>query len=438
MFERLTSIRPQMTVGVLLLVMMVGCGPSADPESAAGATASLTEAATVVGSATASATAVATAASTSSPPPPTATPPPSATADPPTPAPADDEPLFHSPEYGVQAFLWWRPDIALRDLGLVQELGFGWVKQSFAWRDIETLQKGSYDWYRSDLIVDEVEQAGLKLLVRLDRQPFWAQADPASPLENAPPADLSDFSDFCGVLAERYRGRIAAYQIWNEPNLSREWGGQPPDAGEYVALLSVCAEAIRTADPEAIIVSAGLAPTGTGLPVAVPDAVFLQEMYDAGAAAHFDALGVNAPGYKAPPEVSPDEAADTPAYGGGRWFAFRHVEDLRAIMEANGDADKQVVVLEMGWTTDQLNPDYTWHAVTETEQAEYLVRAYQWAAEHWRPWIGLMVTIYIADYDWTAETHEQWWWAITLPDGTRRPAFHALAEMEKVDDASPE
>jgi hypothetical protein len=42
-----------------------------------------------------------------------------------------------------------------------------------------------------------------------------------------------------------------------------------------------------------------------------------------------------------------------------------------------------------------------------------------------------MVTIYIADHDWTAEENEQWWWAITLPDGTPRPAFHALRDMEK-------
>jgi hypothetical protein len=55
------------------------------------------------------------------------------------------DPYFSSPEYGIQAFMWWRPDIARRDLNRVQDLGFGWVKQSFAWRDIETLEKDKYD-----------------------------------------------------------------------------------------------------------------------------------------------------------------------------------------------------------------------------------------------------------------------------------------------------
>ncbi len=354
----------------------------------------------------------------------------------PVPTEADAEvsatpPLFDSPEYGVQAFLWWRPEIAQRDLQLAKDLGFGWVKQSFAWRDIETIEKGKFDWYRPDIVIDMVEEAGLKLLVRIDRQPFWSQETEWPPLENAPPADLQDFADFCGALAERYEGRIAAYQVWNEPNLSREWGEQPPDPAEYTALLKVCYEAIKAADPETIVISAGLAPTGTGLPVAMPDDDFLQGMYDAGAANYFDALGLNAPGYKAPPETPPEEGAANPEYGGGRWFVFRHVEDMRQLMVDNGDADRQIAILELGWTTDTVNPDYAWHAVSETQQAEYLVGAYRYAAEHWQPWIGPMFTIYLADYDWTPEANEQWWWAITLPDGTPRPAYHALQEMKK-------
>ncbi len=339
------------------------------------------------------------------------------------------QPIFNSPEYGVQAFLWWKPDIAIRDLNLVKEMGFGWVKQEFPWREIEGIQKGRYDWYRPDLIVSEAEAAGIKLLVRLDRQPFWAEPADNQYKENQPPADYQDFGDFCGAVASRYRGRIAAYQVWNEPNLSREWGERPPNPVEYTALLKACYEAIKAADPEAIVISAGLAPTGTGLPVAIPDTEFLQGMYDAGAAAYFDALGVHAPGFKAPPELPP-EAAVSPEYGGGRWFAFRHVEDMRAIMVANGDGHKQVVILEMGWTLDQVNPDYAWYAVDEATQAEYLVRAYQYARENWQPWIGLMTTVYIANSDWTPED-EQWWWSIVLPDGTPRKAYFALRDMEK-------
>lgn len=339
----------------------------------------------------------------------------------------DDSVPFDSPEYGVQAFMWWRPDLAQRDLQLIHEMGFGWVKQGFAWRDIETNGKGQQDWWKPDNIVQMVEDAGLKLLVRLDHQPFWSQENPDPPLENAPPADLQDFADFCGAVAERYKGRIGAYQVWNEPNLSREWGNQTPDPAGYTELLRVCYEAIKAADPQAIVISAGLAPTGQTPPVAIPDTDFLQGMYDAGAAAYFDVLGLNAPGYAAPPEMSPEEAAEQYNH---RSFTFRRVEDMRQIMVDNGDEAKQVAILEMGWTTDEVNEGYLWHAVDAETQADYLVRAYQFARENWQPWIGLMTTIYIADYTWTEE-NEQYWWAITLPDGTPRPAYYALQEMEK-------
>ncbi len=414
------------TLVLVLLIVMLGCSEGANPEATesdpntpiASATVDF-EATTTprVASPTASPTLIAPTST------PTETPPP-ATAE-------STFSYFASPEYGIQAFLWWRPDIAQRDLALVQGLEFGWVKQSFAWRDIETLEKGKYDWWRPDNIVQAVEEAGLQLLVRIDRQPFWSQA-PGSPImENSPPADYQDFSDFCSVLAERYKGRIAAYQVWNEPNLSREWGEEPPNPEEYTSLLRGCYQAIKAADPQAIVVSAGLAPTGTGLPLAMPDTDYLRGLYEAGASEFFDVLGVNAPGYKASPETAPEEGENNPEYGGGRWFVFRHVEDLRTIMEEEGDGHKQVAILEMGWTTDSVNPTYAWHAVSEEQQADYLVRAYRYARENWNPWIGLMVTIYIADYDWTPEVNEQWWWSITLPDGSLRPAYKALQAMEK-------
>lgn len=367
-------------------------------------------------------------------PPPTSAP--EATLLPSTPLPTKlmgDEPVvqqFASPAYSVQAFMWWKADIAQRDLGLIKEMGFNWVKQEFSWREIEAIERGGRDFYRPDTIVGLVEDAGLNLIVRLDRQPFWSQSDYDDLYENAPPADLNDFGNFCGAVAERYRGRIAAYQVWNEPNLSREWGNKPPNPAEYTELLKVCYQAIKAADPEAIVMSAGLAPTGTNDATAVPDVDFLQGMYNAGAAAYFDVLGLHAPGYKAPPELDPAEAAANPDYGGGRWFAFRHVEDMRAIMVANGDGAKQVAILEMGWTLDTVNPQYAWFAVDEQTQADYLVRAYQYAAENWQPWIGLMSTIYIADYYWTEE-NEQWWWSIVMPDGTPRAAYEALRNMEK-------
>jgi hypothetical protein len=348
-----------------------------------------------------------------------------------TPGTGNDHP-FPSPAYAVHIAEWWQLEALERNLKLAREMGFGWVKLGFPWRDIEK-GRDAYDWWRSDQIVSAVERYHLKLVVRVDRHPLWSveTLPDAEITAHQPPADYQDYGDFCYELASRYKGRIAAYQVWNEPNLSREWGDKSPNPVEYTALLQVCYEGIKTADPQAIVISAGLAPTGTLPPTAVPDTDFLQGMYDAGAAAYFDVLGVNAPGYKAPPELPPEEGLKA-EWGGHRWNVFRHVEDIRRLMVQNGDEEKQIAILEMGWMVHQeIHSEYTWHGITEAQQAEYLVGAYTYARENWQPWMGLMTTIYFADYFWTAEDNEQYWWSIVLPDGSTRPAYEALRQMPK-------
>ncbi len=336
-----------------------------------------------------------------------------------------------SPEYAVQAFLWWRPEVAQQDLLLAKDMGFGWVKQIFGWRDIEP-EKGAFDWSRTDFIVDTALSYGdVNLLVRLDFQPDWARSGCS---DQGPPQNMQDYADFAGAVAERYRGQIGAYQIWNEPNLAREWCDQSPSPEVYAQMLNAAYGAIKAADPTAYVISAGLSPTGSGPPQAMPDDVYLDQLYqamDGSSEGYFDILGVHAAGFAAPPETSPEEAAASEAFGGERFFTFRRVEDLRAIQESHGDGDTRVAILEMGWTSDQVNPAYAWHAVTEETKADYLVRAYQYAAENWSPWISIMSTIYLCDADWT-HSDEQYWWCINNPDGTPRPAFNALKSMEKV------
>lgn len=352
----------------------------------------------------------------------------------PTATPAQSGPVvMTSPDYAVQAFLWWRPELAERDMLVVKDMGFRWIKQGFGWRDIE-LKKGHFDWSRTDHIVDTMERyGGLSLLVRVDHQPNWARAGCSL---QGPPENLADFADFLTAVASRYKGKIEAYQIWNEPNLAREWCDQPPDPVAYAEMLRVAYAAIKAADPRALVISAGLSPTGTRPPQAMPDDEYLDALYRAmngSPEGYFDVLGVHAAGFAAPPEISPDEAAaDKVRYGGERFFTFRRVEDLRAIQERYGDGGRRVAILEMGWTSDPVHPEYAWHAVTEEQKADYLVRAYEYARQHWQPWIGLMTTIYICDPDWT-EQNEQYWWCITNPDGSPRPAFHALKAMRKVE-----
>jgi hypothetical protein len=351
-----------------------------------------------------------------------------------TPLPTPKSLRLASPEYGMQAFMWWRPEVASRDVQVIREAGFGWIKVNFGWREIEGAAKGHFDWSHTDKIVEMATAEKMALMVRIDHQPAWAGGGFPT---NGPPDNLQHLGDFLRALAGRYKGQIRAYEVWNEPNLAREWGGQVPDPGAYVKMLRVAYSAIKAADPSAMVISAGLSPTGTWNAEARPDEWYLESMYIAMGGSgngHFDVLGVHAPGFKVAPETDPAAVAADPNLGGQRAFAFRHVEDLRAIMVKYGDANKQIAVLEFGWTSDP-RPDspYTWHAVSEQTKADYLVRAYQYAKKNWAPWIGLMSLIYVCDPDWT-QNDEQYWWAISdpgWPEFKPRPAYSALKAMPK-------
>jgi len=205
-------------------------------------------------------------------------------------------------------------------------------------------------------------------------------------------------------------------------------------------LLNGAYAAIKQADPDALVISAGLSPTTAPPPTAVPDVEYLKQMYENGLKDASDLVGVHAAGFKSPPEADPGEVAKDPALTNRdpspvearRVYAFRHVEDLRKVMVDNADAAKRVAVLEFGWTTDNRpNSPYAWHAVTEQQKAQYLAGAYRYAAQNWRPWVAVMVNIYIAAPYWT-QKDEQWYWSITDERGVPRPAYEALRSLEKV------
>jgi hypothetical protein len=299
--------------------------------------------------------------------------------------------------------------------------------------------KGRYDWGEPDRIVAAIDKADLKVIARIDNEPRWTRNPGSWPIPG-PPDKMSDFGDFMAAMAERYKGRIQAYQIWNEPNLAREWGDRAPDPKLYVEMLKVAHGAIKKADPGALVITAGLSPTTASGKIAMPDVDYAKAIYAAGAKEYFDMLGVHGAGFKAPPELSPEEIAKDARYNhgegaAGRIYGFRHVEDLRAVMVANGDAAKRVAILEFGWTSDpRPTSPYFWHAVSEQEKADYLVRAFEFARKSWQPWIGAMTVIYIADPTWNKDD-EQFHWSITGPDGSTKPAFKSLQSMKK--DAPP-
>jgi arabinogalactan endo-1,4-beta-galactosidase len=160
------------------------------------------------------------------------------------------------------------PDKRQLSLELLKAAGVAWIRQELPWEQIEPLAKGQTvdpkfgdsTWAKFDDIVDRAKGLGLAVVLRLDTSPRWAL--PPDAIDGlGPPQRYEDYWDFVEQVAQRYRGRVRAYQVWNEPNLTIEWGRRPPDPAGYARLLAGAAERIRRADPNAQIVMAALAPT---------------------------------------------------------------------------------------------------------------------------------------------------------------------------------
>jgi hypothetical protein len=263
-----------------------------------------------------------------------------------------------------------------RILALAQAAEFDTVVQVFPWREIEPTQD-QFHWQATDQIVAGAEYYGLDLVARLDQHPAWASK--VSLGLNAPPDNLEDYRDFVERLVKRYKGRIRAYIIWNEPNLAIEWGGQRPDPVAFTGLLRVGYEAVKASDPEALVIAAGLAPTNSNDDSAMDDRLFLQAMYEAGAGAYFDILGAHPYSFGQAP-TAPQGDSEHPAFG--------RLAELRAILEENGDGHKPVWITEMGWTIEP-PPEQADIGVTLEQQADYLVEALGVIRRDW-PWVELV------------------------------------------------
>jgi hypothetical protein len=310
--------------------------------------------------------------------------------------------------------------VNLADLSLaylINDLGFDWAKSFVNWATVEP-EAGEFNWVDPDNIVKAFGDQQVKFLMRVHGTPTWARP-PDSPL-SYPPYDMADFANFLTALATRYKGQVAAYEIWNEPNLDYEWGYLPPDPVAYTNMLKTAYTAIKKVDPNALVISGGLATTGRGSPTAYGDLAFLQGMYEAGARGYFDALGSHPYAYGHAPDDSHPEG-----------LSFDRVEEQHRVMVANGDGQTPIWITEAGWVlqTDWDLGEHQDIGVTEEQQAQYLARAYAKVQQEW-PFVEalFLFNLDFSTVPWYPAPEPMRWYSILNPDRTPRPAYIILRQ----------
>jgi hypothetical protein len=286
-------------------------------------------------------------------------------------------------------------------------LGAHWVRVFAPWPDIEPSQGvhsafwlGQYDRLLNSL------PKGTNAILDFVDAPSWESGSPAA---NAPPSNPADYASILHFLAQRWAGKVAAYEIWNEEDASRWWVGAP-DPAAYTSLLQAAYPAVKSADPAAKVVLGGL--TGN-------DYNFLQGVYRAGGKGYFDAVGVHT-----------DTACDVNSPNvflrdtNGRLDpdSFIGYREVHATELANGD-NAPIWMTEMSWRTTTAvcsEGAFAGHkpeGVSKVKQAAYLNQAYHCLASAPYVQLGLWYPVFdegVVDSGLTQANH------------SRKPSYAAM------------
>jgi hypothetical protein len=424
----------------LILPLLAACGGAADtpaastsPAAAASASSAPSTPAATESSAPSASVAPSDAPASASP---AASPSASATAE----AAASDAPPQTSGnpnipdklQYGAVGTLYYTD--AERVLTLTDIAGFDWVRQQVQWRETEVADR-TFGFQELDNIVNTVAAHNKKLLLSLVKSPDWATGRAG---DNGLPQNNADFARFARAVAERYKGKLQAIEVWNEQNLAVENGGQvtAEDAGRYVELLKAAYTEIKAVDPTIVVIAGALSSTGvTEINTAVDDITYYKAMYTYNGGEiknYMDAQGFHPAAALNPPDTLwPDEPGPGCAEG-NRWcdsrtHYFRHIEDVRQVMIDNGLQDKQVWITELGWATQNNTPGYEYgNSISLDQQADYLEGALFRTLTQYE-YVGV-VFIWNLNFAITwgqagNPQHEQAAFGLLNPDWSPRPSF---------------
>ncbi len=308
--------------------------------------------------------------------------------------------------YGVNAHTPQGPDLALV-FDRLRDAGVGWVRIDFEWTAIEP-QQDAFQWQIYDAIVAAAELRGLEILGILAYSPAWAtDGEPRAGV----PRQIADWEDLCFRAAARYRGRVRAWEMWNEPNLDRFFAGS---RSQYIErILEPGARAVRAADPAALVGGPGLAHLTSG------DSDWYDWLLEVleRAGDELDFVSHHLYDRDGDRDVTRKLTDSTP-FGDEPDFWDAVPPSLREVLREGGWQGRPVYLTETGWATDQ---------VGDQRQADY----YRGFLEEWltgrsgRQWIHKVFFYELRDDPAPGIPK----WGVLRADRSPKPAFAAYRDF---------
>jgi hypothetical protein len=330
---------------------------------------------------------------------------------------------------GIQTHLMWGQYDAAdveQQLNAARDAGATTVRVDVGWSSIEEQGKGRWNQYhlrRVDNIIDQANARGIKPLVTFWETPCWASTAPETikqgcagawwgrGVQRYTPVNPSDYADALAFMVARYKGKVAAWEIWNEPNSDDYFKANDP-LGSYAALVKAAYPAAKAADPNAVIVAGSLMDS---------DFAFTEELLKRGVGGNFDGWSVHP--YSG--DQSPLDRADD------RWIKTSFVRGVPAVRETllRHGQDVPLWLTEFGWSNCTFRGGEKWqNCVSEGTQATHLKLAF----EQMRNWSYVKAAYWFNMQDTSDAPDERLEnYGLLRIDGSPKPAYNAFAQAAR-------
>jgi hypothetical protein len=297
-----------------------------------------------------------------------------------------------------------RPADADQEIAAARALHARVVRIEVPWSTLEPTGPDKVDPHALailDRLFSDATASGIQVIATAASTPCWASSAPVALLRKCapgrfgkantwPPRDPSQYAAFVGYLAARYGTRLAAIEVWNEPDQANElYFAGPSKPQRYAAMLRAAYPAVKQANPNVPVLAGSLVGS---------NGVFLRALYAAGIKGYYDGLAVH--------------------------FYNLLLGSLRAIHEtqlANGDS-KPLWLDEFGWSScwprQRIQQEQA--CVTPKVQAANIANTFRSLAR--TPYIAAEVLYELRD-SWAGD------FGVLKAEGARKPGFTLLARV---------
>lgn len=267
-----------------------------------------------------------------------------------------------------------------REARIAADAGFEWVSTGVYWEAMEPTPGASgmsgsaaaRQWDTVEQFLACTKSLGLKTLVVVTDAPSWASGRAGVSDDYPTVASTGAYGAFLGALATRYGAYVDAWTPWNEPNFDLFWR-RPHDPVRYVQMQKVAYSAIKAADPTAMVTSAPIVGSAGGAATSAWD--YARDMFAAGLVGSYDVFAFNF--Y---PRQTP-EAVVSDSRGRPAPWALSSQTYLRTLLDSY-DPGRPIWITEVGNSTCVSCNASSQNALSETAQADYLVRTYVYRRAH--------------------------------------------------------